>query len=105
MIKVLRNQSTLSFSSFDENEENFDDNDDFNIHRFASIIHFAKNVKFFNFDYENVNNSVIVNADRHVFYKNVYIFNDKLKNLTKNFIDEQRMRKLILKCFRNEVFK
>ena len=104
--EVLRSQFTLS--SFDETEnDNFNDNENknFDNYRFASIIHFVKNVEFFDFDYENVNNSAIVNVDRHVFYKNVYIFDDRLKNLAKDFIDEQRMQKLILKYFRNEILK
>ena len=101
IIKVLRNQFILSFSFFNENN----DNNNFNIHRSASIIRSAKNVEFFDLDYKNVNNSVIINADRHIFYRNVYIFENKLKNLTKSFINEQHMRKLISKCLRDETFK
>ena len=68
MIEILRNQSISSSSSFDENDENSDDNDDFDVHRFVSVIRFAKNVEFFNSDYKDVNNSVIINVDQHVFY-------------------------------------
>ena len=98
--EVLRNQSISLFSFSDDNE-----NDDFDDYRFASVICFAENVEFFNFNYVDVDNFVIINVDCHVFYKNVYVFKDKLKNLTKNFIDEQRMRKLISKCLRDETFK
>ena len=100
MIEVLRNQLISSSLSFDDNE-----NDDFEDYYFVSIIRFAENVKFFDFDYIDVDNFVIVNVDRHVFYKNIYVFEDRLKNLTKDFIDEQRMRKLISKCLRDEVLK
>ena len=105
--EVLRNQFILSFSFFDENDENFDDNenDDFDDYRLISVIRFTENVEFFNFDYVDVDNFVIINVDRHVFYWNVYVFDDRLKNLAKDSIDEQRMRKLISKCFRDEAFK
>ena len=83
MIEILRDQSISSSSFFDDNK-----NDDFKNYRFASIIRFVENVKFFDFDYVDINNFVIVNVDHYVFYKNVYVFKDKLKNLTKNFIDE-----------------
>ena len=63
IIEVLRNQFILLFSSFDENNENFDDNDDFNIHCFVLIIRFTKNVEFFDSDYKDINNSVIVNVN------------------------------------------
>ena len=106
MIEVLRSQFILLF--FDEGEDgNFDNNEnkEFNNYRFASAIRFAKNVEFFNFDYVNIDNFAIVNVDRHIFYKNIYVFEDRLKNLTKDFIDEQRMRELISKCLRDEAFK
>ena len=105
MIEVLRNQFTSSFS--DENGENSNDNrnNDFNNHRPALIIRSVENVEFFNFNYVDINNFVIVNAGRHIFYKDVYVFENKLKNLTKNFIEEQRMKKLVSECLRGEIFK
>ena len=43
---------------------------------------------------------------QHVFYKNIYIFVNKLKNLIKlSMIDiVERMRRLISSCFRNKTF-
>ena len=104
MTEVLRNQLiSLFFDENDENSENFDDNDDFEIYCSALIICFAKNVKFFDFDYEDINNSVIVNVDRHVFYKNVYIFDDRLKNLTKCKIDIVSYSLTILELYMKNV--
>ena len=103
--EILRSQSTLPPSSSDENDENSGDNDDFDIHRFASVIRSAKNVEFFDSDYKNVNNLIIVNADRHIFYKDVYVFENRLKDLAKNFTKKQRMRKLVSKCLRDKIFK
>ena len=100
MIEVLRSQSILSPLFFDDNE-----NDDLDNHRSASIIHFVENVEFFDFDYVDVDNFVIVNVGRHVFYKNVYVFGNRLKDLAKGFTDEQRMRELVSKCLRGEAFK
>ena len=108
-MKVLRNQLNLLFSLFNKNNENFNDNNnkniDFNNYCFALIISFAENVEFFNFNYENINNFILINVDKHIFYLNVYVFVNKLKKLIKNFIDEQCMRKLILKCFRDKILK
>ena len=105
--EVLRNQSISLFLSFDENDENFDNNknDNFDIHCFASVICFAKNVKFFNSKYVDNDNFVIVNVDRYIFHRNVYVFDDRLKDLVKDFIEKQRMKKLILECFRDEILK
>lgn len=41
-----------------------------------------------------------MNFDKHVFYKNVYAFVNKLKNV--NFIrDENKLRFVISQCFRD----
>ena len=72
------------------------------------IIKFFENINYFDFIYMNNNDSTstifIVNVDRHVFYRNVYVFIDRLKNLVNDFIDEQRVKNFLFDCFRNDVF-
>ena len=66
-----------------------------------------------NFDVENNNknqfnkfqkkkSSMIVNVDRHVFYRNVYNFIDKLKELKQNFF-EFKIKKFVSSCLRDEI--
>jgi len=55
------------------------------------VIKFAKNIEYFDFIYENFNNFSIVNVERYVFYRNSYVFVDRLKNLTREFVKEQRI--------------
>ena len=62
----------------------------------------SKNIDFFDSRRENdKNKNVIVNVDRHIYYKNVFVFIDKLKNLKKNFFDH-RVRELIVECLRDD---
>ena len=39
-----------------------------------------KEVKFFNLEYEDTR--PVVNADKYIFYKDIYVFVDRLKNIT-----------------------
>ena len=89
IIKIFHQQSILSDSTF-SNDNNNDIDNDLNNQRFASTIRFIENIKFFDFIYDDFNddNFVIINVDKHVFYHDVYVFCDRLKNLAKNFINE-----------------
>ena len=103
--KVFRQQSTSldnTLSNDNDNDNNIDN--DFNNQRFVSTICSAENIEFFDFIYDDFNdgNLVIVNADKHVFYRDVYVFCDRLRNLVKDFIDEQKMKKLIFDCLRGD---
>ena len=69
-----------------------------------SILKNSKNIDFFDFRRENdKNKNVIVNVDRHIYYKNVFVFIDKFKNLQKSSFDH-KMRKFIVECLRDDVF-
>ena len=39
----------------------------------------SKEVEFFDLEYEDI--KLIVNADKHIFYKDIYVFVDRLKNI------------------------
>lgn len=52
------------------------------------VIKFAKDIEYFDSIYENFNNFSIINVERHIFYYNLYVFVDRLKNLTKEFVEE-----------------
>ena len=44
----------------------------------------ASDIEYFDLDYENkdfFSTSALINAERHIFYKNIYVFIDRLKNL------------------------
>ena len=62
----------------------------------------TKNIEYFNFIYENFDNLMIVNVDRHIFYRKVYNFIDKLKKLKQNFF-EFKMKKFVSSCLRDEI--
>ena len=67
-----------------------------------SILKSSENIDFFDSRRENdKNKNVIVNVDRHIYYKNVFVFIDKLKNLKKSSFDH-RMRELIVECLRDD---
>jgi len=66
------------------------------------VIKFAKDIEYFDSIYENVNNFSIINAKRYVFYRDLYVFVDCLKNLARKFVKEQRIRELVSSCLRSE---
>ena len=78
-----------------------------NKNRFV-IIKSIENVNYFNFIYVDVNNffntTFIVNIERYLFYRDVYVFIDRLKNFVNKFIDEQRIKIFLFDCLRDDVF-
>ena len=84
------------FDSDSSNEIAIDADDD------KSVLKNSKNIDFFDSRRENdKNKNVIVNVDRHIYYKNVFVFIDKLKNLKKNSFDH-RVRELVVECLRDD---
>ena len=72
------------------------------------IVKFFENINYFDFIYMNNNDStstiLIINVDRYVFYRDVYVFIDRLKNLVNDFIEKQRVKNFLFDCFRDDVF-
>ena len=67
-----------------------------------SILKNSKNIDYFDSRRSNDKNTkIIVNIDRHVYYKNVFVFIDRFKNLEKNSFDH-RVRELIVECMRDD---
>ena len=67
-----------------------------------------KNVDFFDFDYDddiavNVNKSIKY-FDKHIYYVDVYVFVDRLKNLI-SLRNENKFRIVLSQCFRDYVQK
>ena len=61
----------------------------------------AEEVGYFDPEYQQEQgtmNRPVVNAGKHVFYKNIYVFTDRLKDLTVQRRDE--VKKVITSCFR-----
>ena len=88
----------FDFSSSFDNDE-VDDNDN-QLRQFKSV----ENIDYFDFDYENAENTFIVIVDKHVFYRNIYVFVDRLKNLIKlSMINAvKRVREFVFFCFREK---
>ena len=65
-----------------------------------------KDINYFNFDYKNINNAFIVTFDKYVFYRNIYVFVNRLKNLIKSIMSNvvNCIRELISFYFCNEIF-
>lgn len=46
------------------------------------IIKFVKDIEYFDSIHKDVNNFLIVNVERYIFYCDLYVFVNRLKNLT-----------------------
>jgi hypothetical protein len=55
-------------------------------------------IEFFDSDVDE--DDSIINVDRHVFYKNIYVFVDRLKNMIK-IRDDDKLRTILSQCFRD----
>jgi len=50
------------------------------------IIKFVKDIEYFNSTHKDVNDFLIVNVERYIFYCDLYVFVNHLKNLTREFV-------------------
>ena len=77
----------------------FDSND------FVSKLKIEK-VNFFDFEQKEKNKSftIIVYSNKHVFYKNVYVFVERLQNMIKQH-NEKIIENLVIACLRDEILK
>ena len=68
------------------------------------MINISKYVEYFYSNYININNFLneisIVTIDKYIYYKDVYVFIDQLKNFVDDNIDEQRIKKIFLDCLK-----
>ena len=63
-----------------------------------------EDVDYFDSNYEiNESNVFVINAERHVFYIDIYIFVDKLKKLIARR-DNDKMQKIITVCLKDTAF-
>ena len=83
------------------NDTNFDESD-FNdlIFKFEKIDYFDSDRGF---DKNEKNYAIIEHVDRHVYYKNVFVFVDKLKKLKRNSFDH-KIREFVVDCLRDDAF-
>ena len=51
------------------------------------VVRTIDDIEYFDFIYENEKNNSIVNVSRYIYYRDIFIFVDKLKNLKKSFVD------------------
>ena len=78
---VIRN--SRNFSSHD----NVDD-------KKRSFIRLIKNIDYFDSIIKNVENRFVINVNRYIFYRNVYVFETRLKKFVKKSFDD-KIRELI----------
>ena len=71
-----------------------------------SIVELSKNIEYFDSNYEDSfeKNFFIIIFDKHIFYRDVFIFIDRLKNVKKNF-SRFKIKKYIVDCLKNIAFK
>ena len=99
-MRINNSKSKFTFSnetSFDDNLSDDNNNEDRETQNWKS-----DEIDFFDSEYEDVNNALIINVDKHVFYRNVYAFTDKLKNIAL-LRDENKFRIIISQCLRKSV--
>ncbi len=97
MIAAVRSIQMQQFTSSFTNEAQE------NIQTFV-IEHFKKwiadEIEFFDSNIDD--DDSVVNVDRHVFYKNIYAFVDKLKNMI-TIREDDKLRTILSQCFRDAV--
>ena len=71
-----------------------------------STVHTSKlrveNLEYFDPDYKSERNEFIVSFDRYVYYRDMFVWIDHLKDLAKNH-SEKELRSLITQAFRGGV--
>ena len=60
-------------------------------------------VGYFNLDYDDSSNALVVNAGRYVFYRDIFTFVDRFKDLSKIY-NKNKIKALVLACFRGGAF-
>ena len=77
-----------------------------NNNKMQFIIKILKNIDFFNSILNNSSNKNIdiIIVNRHIYYRDVFFFINKLKNLKKSFFDF-KIKKYIFDCFKNKTQK
>ena len=103
-------RETVTSTSYDDNDDDEEENDnlfsiDVNFSQFDNVSDWkSKDIEFFDSKYErstHIDDS-IVNVDHHVFYRDVYVFIDKLKNMT-SLREKNKLRIVISQCLRDTV--
>ena len=113
IVEVFRNQRNQDDSddsvSFHENGDDFANSENDDQTRRDNENDDSQNwklddIEYFDSEYEGSANtsSSIVNVDKHVFYRDVYAFVDRLKNMA-SLRDEQKLRTMISQCLREFV--
>ena len=97
IFNVVQNSTINSI----EITQTVNDNDDM-----QSIVKSSKNIDYFDSKLKNSfdKNFEMMIVDRHTYYRNVFSFIDKLKNLKKSFFD-LRIKKYVVECFKKTTQK
>ena len=69
----------------------------------TSFILRAKEIEYFDLEYQTKNidkQILLINADKHVYYRDVYVFVNRFKNMT-SLRDKSAIKQIITTCFRD----
>ena len=106
---VIRETVTSAFNDDDDDDDEKKNDDlssiDVNSLQSDNVSDWkSKDIEFFDSKYEiSIHiDDLIVNVDRHVFYRNVYVFIDRLKNMT-SLREKNKLRIVISQCLRDIV--
>ena len=55
-------------------------------------------VEFFNLEYKDIR--LVINADKYIFYKNIYVFVNRLKDLVTN---KNNIKNVLTACLRESI--
>ena len=54
-----------------------------------------ENLNYFDLDYKNESNDFIVNSNRHIYYRDIFVWIDYLKDLIRNY-NKKKLRSMII---------
>lgn len=105
IVVVIRDADTTTNNDDDDEKDDDTTIDSFDVNSSQvdnSIDWKSNDIDFFDSKYENSThiNDSIVNVERHVFYRDVYVFIDKLKEMT-SLREENKLRIVISQCLRD----
>ena len=97
IFNVVQNSTINSI----EITQTINDNDDMQF-----TVKSSKNIDYFDSNLKNLfdKNFEMMIVDRYIYYRDVFFFIDKLKNLKKNFFDS-RIKKYVVECFKKTTQK
>ena len=77
------------------------ENKQFFLHQFRIKNWTSEKIEFFDFIVEDTKS--VINFGKHVFYKNIYVFVNRFKNIT-SWQNKNKFKNIVSQCLRNTAF-